>query len=386
MVFEIVHTIGSTVYFTIFILFLWISRVSRTSPGAGWWALALAFALTARLSLIFTTSIQDSPLQLLLYAVFNIPEKACLLVGIIKFLKCRHSLRYLLVLTITIEILMIILISSELSLWFARVLLIAANSGFLISCALISYQKRQFSPRKLLVLTSIFTSLLAIHWLSYPIIFFIPKWRFWGFLLGTSLVLAIYLTLLAAILLNFQKRLLDAEAKALNLAYHDPLTGLKNKRYMNNLFENAVTLANRPHQLMAILYLDLDNFKPINDNAGHKIGDQVLKMVAERLMKHTRSTDICARVGGDEFVLIATQFENQQQVCDMAIKLIQQIQCAITIERKHYFLGASIGISLFPKDSEQLSELIEKADSAMYQVKGDGKSGYQFYQATALQK
>ncbi|GLX78626.1 hypothetical protein tinsulaeT_19660 [Thalassotalea insulae] len=380
MVYQLVHTIGSTIYFTIFILFLWISQVSRTSPGAGWWALATAFALLARLSLLFTTSIQDSQLQLLLYALFNMPEKACLLIGILKFLNSRQQLQLIISATVLCEALMLLFTSIDISIWFARILLIAVNISFLIICATICYHKRHQEPRKLLFVATIFTSLLAVHWLSYPIIFVIPQWRFWGFLLGTLLMLIIYLTLLAVILLNFQKRLLDAEEKALNLAYHDSLTGLKNKRYMNNLFENAVSLANRPHQLMAVLYIDLDNFKPINDNAGHKIGDEVLKIVAQRLVKHTRSTDICARVGGDEFVLIATQFENQQQVRDMVTKLLQQLQSPIMVDRTCYCLGASIGISLYPNDGNEFNELIEKADKAMYQVKGEGKSNYQFYQ------
>jgi GGDEF domain-containing protein len=88
------------------------------------------------------------------------------------------------------------------------------------------------------------------------------------------LVLIIYFSLLAAILLRFQKRLVDAEAKALGLAFLDPLTGLKNKRYMETLFDHALLLATRPHQVVAVFYIDLDNFKPINDSAGHAVGDQ----------------------------------------------------------------------------------------------------------------
>ncbi|MYM66712.1 diguanylate cyclase [Pseudoduganella sp. FT55W] len=103
--------------------------------------------------------------------------------------------------------------------------------------------------------------------------------------------------------------------------------------------------------------------------------------MASRLQTHTRSTDICARVGGDEFIVIGTQLENPDQAYDIAKKLLDQLIAQIPISGANYALGASIGISLYPIHGTKLAELIDRADSAMYQVKRNGKNGYVIYEA-----
>lgn len=188
-------------------------------------------------------------------------------------------------------------------------------------------------------------------------------------------------SLLAAVLALFQMRLIDAEAKALEMAFLDPLTGLNNKRYMTTLFDQALLLATRPHHVVAVFYIDLDNFKPINDTAGHGVGDEVLKTVAARLKSCTRSTDICARVGGDEFVVIATQLEHERQATEVAGKLLTRLTEGIQVDGNVYALGASIGIALYPQHGRSLAELVQCADNAMYHVKRNGKSGCEVYGA-----
>jgi diguanylate cyclase len=163
------------------------------------------------------------------------------------------------------------------------------------------------------------------------------------------------------------------------LAYHDPLTGLNNKRYMNTLFEQALILAMRPHQMLALIYIDLDNFKPINDTAGHLVGDEVLKVIAKRLLDHTRSTDICARIGGDEFVVIATQLEHVEHANQIANKILEQCCADIIIDQHIYHLGASLGVSIYPSHGNDLTQLLQHADEAMYKVKKNGKSGFQVF-------
>jgi diguanylate cyclase (GGDEF)-like protein len=163
------------------------------------------------------------------------------------------------------------------------------------------------------------------------------------------------------------------------MAFQDPLTGLNNQRYMSTLFEKALVLANRPHHYSAVIFIDLDNFKPINDLAGHHAGDEVLRTVANRLRRCTRSTDICARIGGDEFVVICTQLEATEQVGDIATKLHRELIAPIAVEDKRFVLGASIGVSLYPIHGNSLAELLEHADKAMYQIKRSGKNGYRIY-------
>ncbi len=126
----------------------------------------------------------------------------------------------------------------------------------------------------------------------------------------------------------------------------------------------------------------LDNFKPINDTAGHAVGDEVLKRVAARLKENTRSTDICVRIGGDEFVVIATQLDNEEQALEIGNKLLKKIIAEIEIDGQTYGLGASIGIGLYPRHGHNLDDLMKCADSAMYLVKRNGKNRCAIYQAS----
>src|SRR5690606_27980049 len=151
--------------------------------------------------------------------------------------------------------------------------------------------------------------------------------------------------------------LLEAESHALHMAFQDPLSGLSNQHYMCASFENALILATRPHQQVAVIFIDIDNFKPINDRAGHRVGDEVLKATAARLRRATRSTDICARVGGDEFVAICTQLEQEEHVHEIARKLLHALTEVLEVDGKSYQLGVSIGVSLYPQHGTTLAEL-----------------------------
>jgi diguanylate cyclase (GGDEF)-like protein len=382
MSYEIVHTFGFTVYFVFLLFFLWISRFTKTSSGAGWWAISLAFALCGRLALFLMLPSSSVQPAAFVYALFIVLEKPLLLTGITRFLNLDLQERWFWLAAAIAELWILLTCVANASPLMRGVGYSTVNTGLLLYVAYLAFRHRHDVPGWALSVTSAASATLALHWLLAPFIVELqPSWFRNGFLLGTMLVLLMYSSLLAAILLRFQQRLLDAESKALGLAFLDPLTGLKNKRYMETLFDHALLLATRPHQVVAVFYIDLDNFKPINDNAGHAVGDQVLKEVASRLQTHTRSTDICARVGGDEFIVIGTQLENPDQAYGIAKKLLDQLTAEIPISGTNYALGASIGISLYPIHGTKLAELIDRADSAMYQVKRNGKSGYVIYDA-----
>ncbi|MYM24255.1 diguanylate cyclase [Duganella sp. FT135W] len=382
MSYEIVHTFGFTVYFVFLLFFLWISRFAKTSAGAGWWACSLAFALCGRLALFLMLPSSNVHPAAFIYAIFIVLEKPFLLTGLARFLNLDLRERWFWVAAAVAELWVLLTWMADATPLMRSAGYTLINACFLVYAAWLAYHHRHQIPGWALTVTASASAVLAVHWLVAPYIIELqPSWFRNGFVLGTSLVLIQYSSLLAAILLRFQKRLVDAEAKALGLAFLDPLTGLKNKRYMETLFDHALLLATRPHQVVAVFYIDLDNFKPINDNAGHAVGDEVLKTVASRLQTHTRSTDICARVGGDEFIVIGTQLENPDQAYGIAKKLLDQLTAEIDVSGANYALGASIGISLYPIHGTKLAELIDRADSAMYQVKRNGKSGYVIYQA-----
>lgn len=385
MPYGIVHTIGSTVYFVFFLLFLWVRRTPRINPGAGWWAGAMLFALASRLVFAFPLDADHGRTALVsVYTALNVVEKSCLVIGLVRFFDLPVRLRDLLVATFAIEVWILAAWA-----WPFPPLLRGAgvalfNAGLLAGAAWIAWTRRDQLDRRLLSVTAAASALLALHWATaFAIIERVPAWFVYGFLPGALLVLVQYFSLLAAVMLSFQKRLLEAESKALDMAFQDPLTGLSNQRYMRTLFESALVLAHRPHQLAAVIYIDVDNFKPVNDRAGHRVGDEVLKTLAARLRQSTRSTDICARIGGDEFVVICTQLEDAEHAHGIAQKLLREFTAPLRVEGREYVLGASIGVSLYPLHGDTLGELLECADRAMYQIKGGGKNGYRIHATEA---
>jgi diguanylate cyclase (GGDEF)-like protein len=264
-----------------------------------------------------------------------------------------------------------------------RAALAVFNAGLLAFVAVACLRRRPPDTDPWLPIAALASGVLALHWATaFPLAEVFPRWRVIGLAVGTVLVLIQYLSLLAGVLRQFQKRLTDAESRALELAYCDPLTGLNNKNYLDQLFQQALLLATRPHHSVAVCYIDLDNFKPINDRAGHKTGDKVLQEVARRLKHCMRSTDISARIGGDEFIVVATQLEQAaqaEQVDRIAGKILDRLSADVLIDGAAYPLGASIGISLYPQHGDTLPALIEAADEAMYRVKSTRKNGYALY-------
>lgn len=381
MSYEIVHTIGSTVYFVFALLFFWASRVPRTNSGSLWWAFAMLFALAARLCFItLPLAQQDVSLIVSFYSAFNVVEKFLLIAGLTRFFGFHRRLIWWGIALTGIELWILLAWTMEVPAILRSLGIALFNGSALGYAAWLLFTGRVDVDRKLILFASIVTAVLAVHWLSaFAIVALVPAWLVHGFLFGTILVLMQYMALLAAVILSFERRLLAAEAKALDLALLDPLTGLNNQRYVDTLFEKALLLATRPHQILAVFYIDLDNFKPINDQAGHTVGDEVLKIVATKLREVTRSTDICARVGGDEFVAICTQLETRQQVDAIGRKLLSAFTSPIHAAGHEFVLGASIGASIYPEHGEALPILLQRSDAAMYQVKHGGKSGFQVF-------
>lgn len=377
MPYEVVHTIGASVYFVLLLLFLWLRSIPRTNPGTGWWAAALAFALAARLVNLILPAVHIPAPAVPGYALLNVLENFCLIAGLVRFFDLRLSLRWVGVATLVVEAWVLLSWAAGASLAQRGSLVVVDNVAVQLGLAWVVFRRRDELAPRWLTLAAVAGVLLALHWaLAFVIIADHPSWATNGFMLGMVLALTEYFALLAAVLHSFQQRLLLAEAEALEMAFHDPLTGLNNRRYMSSLFENALLLATRPHQLVAVLCIDLDDFKAINDQAGHRAGDELLKTAAARLKQATRSTDICARLGGDEFVVICTQLEHAEQVHVIAQKLLGALAVPADVDGRTYFTRASIGISFYPQHGHTLSTLLEYADKVMYQVKHSGKHRY----------
>jgi diguanylate cyclase (GGDEF)-like protein/PAS domain S-box-containing protein len=170
-----------------------------------------------------------------------------------------------------------------------------------------------------------------------------------------------------------------SQQRLYELVNHDPLTGLPNRRLLNELLEHAIKRAERENTKIALLFVDLDRFKNINDTLGHQVGDRLLKKAAQRLSASVRDSDTIARLGGDEFVVMMEFMGDIEDPATVAKKIISGIQDEFVIDNYELFIGASIGISVFPEDGRNADDLIKAADIAMYQVKNEGKNDYRFY-------
>lgn len=171
------------------------------------------------------------------------------------------------------------------------------------------------------------------------------------------------------------------EKKIHQLAYIDELTGLANRRMFMDRLQLAIANAHRHHHKMAVIFLDLDLFKRINDTLGHQAGDQALMEVANRLKKTVREGESVARLGGDEFTILVPELACVEQLEVLAKRLVSQFETPIHIKDQDFFLTTSIGISLYPKDGQCAEQLIKYADLAMYEAKNGGRNQYRFYQS-----
>ena len=171
------------------------------------------------------------------------------------------------------------------------------------------------------------------------------------------------------------------EAEVRRLATHDGLTGLPNRSLFMDRLEQAIHRAQREGTTVAVIFLDLDNFKAINDAHGHRRGDAILKLMADRLSNSVRQTDTVARFGGDEFVIVMTDVSDRGAVVALAEKLNQALAAPCPIEGVDIALRASIGIALYPDHATELEALLGLADEAMYWTKHRGKGGHRFSDA-----
>ncbi|MDR3436505.1 diguanylate cyclase domain-containing protein [Telmatospirillum sp.] len=175
-------------------------------------------------------------------------------------------------------------------------------------------------------------------------------------------------------------RLTQAELR--RLAHHDPLTGLPNRLLLDDRLEVAIGRAARNQTLLAVIFIDLDGFKQINDTYGHAVGDRVLVNVANRLRDCVRLSDTVARMGGDEFVAVLEQISDEREIRRLAAKVVGSVSLPVSLDGIEVSVGASLGIAVYPKDGADAASLLDKADEAMYRAKP--AQGICFYPDTMI--
>jgi diguanylate cyclase (GGDEF)-like protein len=210
----------------------------------------------------------------------------------------------------------------------------------------------------------------------------------WSISITTLLTILVAITIgkLADKLRSEQHSLQMAIEKMEYMAYHDYLTGLPNRWNFEIKLKSALEYAKQSNTLLAVLFLDLDRFKLINDSLGHAVGDKLLKDVSKRIQAILKNEDCLARQGGDEFILFLSCVSTKSEVETLVSSIHQLIQAPFKIDSKEYFISSSIGISFYPTNGITLEELIQQADIAMYTAKEKGGNGYQWYNSAKQQE
>lgn len=175
----------------------------------------------------------------------------------------------------------------------------------------------------------------------------------------------------------------EVEARLVHLAHYDGLTGLPSRPLFRDRATQALLHAGRVGRLLAVLYLDLDHFKPVNDRLGHETGDQMLKTAAQRITGCLRAADTASRLGGDEFVVILNDLLNTNDAFEVAKKILEALAEPFHLSGKEIRMSASIGVAIYPADSKDLDGLLKEADAAMYRAKEHGRNNFQAVSGSA---
>ncbi|PNV83778.1 MAG: diguanylate cyclase [Sulfurimonas sp.] len=201
----------------------------------------------------------------------------------------------------------------------------------------------------------------------------------WVSIITTILLMIVVIVLMYKLIRDYadeiteQKNILDYQT------HYDSLTGLPNRVLFNDRLQHLIEVAKRKNATFALLFVDLDRFKQINDSLGHVIGDKVLQIISKRLQRIIRKEDTISRLGGDEFTILAQSLKKGEDASVLAQKIILSLSNAIYIDRHTLYVTSSIGISIFPDDGIESDNLLKNADAAMFKAKEEGRNNFQFY-------
>jgi len=209
----------------------------------------------------------------------------------------------------------------------------------------------------------------------------LPSWLKWSLISVAIVFLVLFFLLLVfrRMVRHKTRELEQSKGYLERLSYFDPITELPNRALFLDRLEQAAQKLREGTPHLAVFFIDLDDFKQINDSVGHEVGDKILKLVAERFAAHIRNEDTLARLGGDEFTVLIQSLHNPDYAATVAKKLLETLREPFQILEHSFYISASIGISLLPQDGADAKELLRNADAAMYQAKKEGRSTFRFY-------
>ncbi len=207
----------------------------------------------------------------------------------------------------------------------------------------------------------------------------------WVSVLTTILLMVVIIMLMYKLISDYAKEIMIQKDILDYRTHHDLLTGLANRVLFNDRLTQAIEMAKRHKNSFALLYIDLDRFKQINDSLGHVIGDEILKIISKRVREVMRKEDTISRLGGDEFAVLAQDLIKGENASALAQKIISSISEVIHIENHTLYLTSSIGISIYPQDGTEPDNLLKNADAAMFRAKDEGRNNFQYYSADMTQ-
>ena len=207
----------------------------------------------------------------------------------------------------------------------------------------------------------------------------------WVSVLSTILLMVVIIILMYKLISDYAKEIMIQKDILDYRTHHDSLTGLANRVLFNDRLIHAIEMAKRHKNSFALLYIDLDRFKQINDSLGHVVGDEVLKIISKRVREVVRREDTISRLGGDEFAVLAQDLSKGENASALAQKIISSISEVIHIENHTLYLTSSIGISIYPQDGTEPDNLLKNADAAMFRAKDEGRNNFQYYSADMTQ-
>jgi diguanylate cyclase (GGDEF)-like protein/PAS domain S-box-containing protein len=188
-----------------------------------------------------------------------------------------------------------------------------------------------------------------------------------------------YLTRDVSVSKKAELQLIENQHRLARMAHHDQLTGLPNRHYLASFLPDAIRSAKTKGLMVGIVFLDLDRFKHINDTYGHETGDKLLQVVTTRLKESVRGADVIVRMGGDEFVVVFLDLKSDDEVTRGAARIIDMLNAPIVVDERSMQTSASVGISLYPRDGDDMVELLKHSDTAMYQAKDRGRNNVQVF-------
>jgi len=378
-IFQVVLIIGATGFFMAALLFLAVHRNLKTKNGSSWWAIASIAACAGYIAQIFTTINGLESIGIVTNNAFMIFWVVALNFGGAEFNDQKINWKYMLIVALFTIISIIYFNFSLNNIILSAIVMQTFCTVGLFKLALLFFKSKvhQGFLNKALPITFV---ICGIHWQSYVLTYLYEPYKTPGFLIYALILFVIHFFLAFLIIEEFKQRIIKSEQYALNIANHDSLTGLCNRLFFNAQFEYSLARSIRENTEMALLFIDLDKFKPINDEFGHNVGDQVLIEIAKRLKSIVREEDIVARLGGDEFLILLNRLSinNKEVIEKTANKVITTVNEPILISNIQVDVGASIGIVFCPSQADTLEKLIYMADEAMYEVKNEGRNNFYF--------